>query len=228
MKTILTKELWQYSIDYGSKPLPQILNFITTINKNLINGNMQAGVDVCLFMGFIANAIKASSYLEVGIFTGYSLISMLTYLPANSIVTALELNKKHIEIVQSLIQYANNIAINDYNQPKIEQNIEYIQQNANISMKNLITENRKYDLIFIDANKSCYLNYYQYAKKLLTQNGILMIDNVFKGHYNIQEQKKRPNFIEKVHNMNLVINNDDSVRSIMIPIGDGLTLVQCK
>ncbi len=228
MKTIITPELWQYSIDFGNKKSPEILNLIDYSNKNLLNGHMQTGIEQCSFMGFLAKLIHANSYLEIGIFTGYSLISMVTYLPHNAIVTALELEEKHIEIVRANVKLANEISLKNPLQPKIYQEIEYIKGDANITMPELVSENRKYDLIFIDANKSAYLDYYQYAKNLLSKTGILMIDNVFKGYNNLSDSNKTPKFIEKVHNMNLAVLNDPEVESCMLPISDGLTLVRLK
>jgi O-methyltransferase len=228
MKTIITPELWQYSLDFGNKELPEILLFINNFNKGLPNGHMQTGVEQCCFMGFLAKAIQANSYLEVGIFTGYSLISMSTQLPFNAILTALELEEKNIETVKYHVKIANEISLKSPLQPKIYQDIEYIQGDANITMPELVSENRKYDLIFIDANKSSSIDYYQYAKKLLSKSGVLMIDNVFKGYNNLADNNKAPKFIEKVHNMNLTILHDQEVEFCMLPIADGLTLIRLK
>lgn len=228
MKTTITAELWQYSIEFGNKKPPEILNVINNFNKNLPNGHMQTGIELCHFMGFLAKLIRAASYLEIGIFTGYSLISMATHLSDNAKITALELEEKNIETVKSNVILAKEIAMKNPLQPKICQDIEYITGDANITMPKLVSENRKYDLIFIDANKSSYQNYYQYAKNLLSETGILMIDNVFKGYSNLADTNKPPKFIEKVHNMNMNILNDPDIDSCMLPISDGLTLISLK
>ena len=227
MKKNITPEIWQYCMQYGNPKPAQILELIIEQNKLLPNGHMQTGVDQAFFMGFFAKTIQANSYLEIGIFTGYSLINMATYLPQTAKITALELEDKHIRIVQDNIQVANKIHAHDNTQPIITQNIEYIVGDANITLPQLIQDTRKYDLIFIDANKSTYLDYYTYAKQLLAPHGVLLIDNVFKG-FNDINQEKLPKFAEKVHEMNLAILNDQEVESCMLPISDGLTMVRLK
>ncbi len=228
MKTQISQELWQYSIDFGNNKRAKILDIIAEFNQKLNNGHMQTGIEQCYFMGFLAKMIAANHYLEVGIFTGYSLISMATYLPNHAMITALELQASNIHTVKSNIKLANDIYLQDSSQPQILQKIEYIEGNALLTMPKLIEDNKKYDLIFIDANKSSYLKYYEYAKNLLSTNGVLMIDNVFKGHASLISNNNIPTFVQQVHNMNVAILNDDAIESCMIPIADGLTLIKLK
>ena len=82
---------------------------------------------------------------------------------------------------------------------------------------------QKFDLIFIDADKENYLNYYEKCIKMIDQNGLIIIDNVL-WHGEVADKSKNDKFTNIIRDFNNHIKNDERVKKNIIPVGDGLTI----
>ena len=93
-------------------------------------------------------------------------------------------------------------------------------------MDNLIefkNKNKKFDLVFIDADKENYKNYYDISLDLINVNGLIVIDNVL-WHGDVIDEKNNNNLTKSIREFNIYINNDRRTENLIIPIGDGLTV----
>ena len=91
----------------------------------------------------------------------------------------------------------------------------------------LINEKQSFDFIFIDADKNNYDYYYEAALKLINTKGIIAIDNTF-AFGRINEKGFSSPEVDAVRRLNKKINSDTRVQNLLLPLGDGLTLVQKK
>ena len=88
---------------------------------------------------------------------------------------------------------------------------------------NLKKKNHKFDLVFIDADKENYKNYYDISLDLINVNGLIVIDNVL-WHGDVIDEKNNDNLTKSIREFNIYINNDRRTENLIIPIGDGLTV----
>ena len=137
---------------------------------------------------------------------------MLQALPYDGELIALDKNKKTSDIAFNYIKKANQ-----------ENKIKLIVKPALESIKILKKEGKKFDLIFIDADKENYKNYYDHSIDLIKKNGLIIIDNVL-WYGDVVKKNKNDKITTFIRDFNSYIKKDKKTEKVMIPIGDGLTV----
>ena len=164
---ILNQNLENY-ISNNSVDLHPVQKEIIEHNNNLGDiKRMQISVTQGYFMQFIIKNNKIKKILEIGTFTGYSALTMALAIDDDGNITCLDKNKE-----------TSDIAINFFKKAKVDNKINLICDNASNILSKLIKESNTFDLIFIDADKENYINYYEFAYNLISKNGLIIIDNV--------------------------------------------------
>ncbi|KAI7904426.1 O-methyltransferase [Cokeromyces recurvatus] len=185
------------------------------------------------FLYHLVSLLQPNRILEIGGFTGYSAIAMGSAMRPDSRLVSLELNPVHITTAKRFISMAN-----------LQDRIEIKEGPANESLISLGESSLKtqYDLIFMDADKGGYINYYELIMKydLLSNRGVIVTDNVlYRGQvhkvagYEKQEptsemSKNIKKTALKLANFNKYIANDSRVEMVILPIFDGLSLIRKK
>jgi predicted O-methyltransferase YrrM len=91
------------------------------------------------------------------------------------------------------------------------------------TLNNLVNKKKLFDLIFIDADKENYIKYYELAFRLITNKGLILIDNVlWKG--DVIDDNKKDGMIKIIKEFNSHIKNDQRIEKVILPIGDGVTV----
>ena len=210
----INKSLEQY-ISKNSYDLHPVQKEIIKHNEKLGGiKKMQISVTQGYFFQFFIKTSNIKKILEVGTFTGYSSITMGLVLPNNGSVTCLDKNKLTTETALNFIKKAN-----------LQKKISVILGPTLNSLKKFIKSNEKYDLIFIDADKENYQNYFELSIKLLNKNGYIIIDNVL-WHGDVANRNKNDKFTNIIREFNSFVKDDIRVEKIILPIGDGITI--CK
>ena len=208
----VTQELLDYIYDHSSSLHP-IQKEILKYNKTLGDiQRMQISETQALFLQFLIKINNVSSCLEIGTFTGFSALSMALVLPIDGKLVALDKDKKIIDKAKSFFKKA-----------KMENKISTIVDDARNSLKSLLKVNSVFDLIFIDADKRNYINYFDFAIKLVKRNGIIIFDNVL-WHGDVAKKQIVDNRTEEMRNFNNHIKNDKKTEKTILPLGDGLTI----
>jgi caffeoyl-CoA O-methyltransferase len=153
----------------------------------------------------------AKRVLEIGTFTGYSAISMAEVLPEDGELITLEMNERYQRISSPF-----------FNRPEFKNKIRQIMGNA---LETIITLDEPFDLVFMDADKLNYPAYYELSKPRLKPNGLMVIDNVLWNGEVIRPESEK---VRAIHRLNRMIRNDDEVEQVMIPLRDGVTILQKK
>lgn len=152
---------------------------------------------------------KPKTILEIGTAIGYSSLCFSKY--TNAEITTIELDKKTASMAQE-------------NFKKYNVNVNLINDDAMKALRNI---DQGFDFVFIDANKSRYLDYFKMASKLLNDGGIIIADNVlFRGEVcndDIMEKRKNT-LVKRLRNFLAYITDLEDFATSVIPIGDGLTL----
>ena len=150
--------------------------------------------------------------LEIGTFTGYSALSMALATTNDGNVTCLDTNKETSEKAESFFTKAN-----------LENKIKVILGPALDVLEKLKKEKKIFDLVFIDADKENYKEYYDLSMNLIKKKGFILIDNVL-WHGDVADPVKNDRFTNIIREFNSLIKNDDRVEKTILPLGDGLTV----
>jgi len=193
---------------------------LNPIQKEIISYNetlgdikrMQIAVSQCHFLHLIIKTSKIKKILEIGTFTGLSALSMSLALPDDGKLIALDKNKE-----------TNKIALNFFNKANQEKKIQTIDKPALETLKDLKEQKQKFDLVFIDADKENYKNYYDQSLDLIDKNGLIIIDNVL-WHGEVVDKKNQDKLTINIREFNYYVNNDKRIENLIIPIGDGLNV----
>ena len=193
---------------------------LNPIQKEIISYNetlgdikrMQIAVSQCHFLHLIIKTSKIKKVLEIGTFTGLSALSMSLALPDDGKLIALDKNKE-----------TNKIALNFFNKANQGKKIQIIVKPALETLKDLKEQKQKFDLVFIDADKENYKNYYDQSLDLIDKNGLIIIDNVL-WHGEVVDKKKQDKLTISIREFNYYVNNDKRIENLIIPIGDGLNV----
>ena len=206
----ITKQLQDYILKNGLKLHPVQKEII---DHNLTLGDvkrMQISISQCQFLHIIIKISKIKNILEIGTFTGLSTLSMALALPKEGKIISLDKNK-----------FTDKIAIRFFKKAKEDHKIKTIVNLALESLK--ILQDKKFDLIFIDADKMNYKKYYEISLKLLNKEGLIIIDNVL-WHGEVVDKNKNDKFTENIRDLNNYISKDNRVEKVMVPFGDGMTI----
>ena len=209
---LITKEIENY-INNHSLELTKIQKEIVSYNNSLGDiKRMQISVSQCHFLHLIIKTSKAKKILEIGTFTGLSGLTMSLALPNNGKLVTLDKNEER-----------NKIACNFFKKAKQEDKIETLIGPALENLNKLRKSGEKFDLIFIDADKENYKNYYDQSLDLIEKNDLIIIDNVL-WHGEVVDDKKQDNLTIIIREFNSYVNNDKRTENLIIPVGDGLTV----
>jgi predicted O-methyltransferase YrrM len=213
----MTPELYEYMLDKSVCEHPT-LKKLREATSTMELANMQVAPEQAQFMQFLLRLIRAKNVLELGTFTGYSALAMALALPDDGRLITCDVSAEWTKNAQSFWLDAHQ-----------GNKIQLRLGPALDTLYVLINEGwiQKFDFIFIDADKTNYLNYYELALKLISPQGLIAIDNVL-----WDGQVIDPNDISgqtrEIKKLNELLKNDDRVFVSMLPIADGLFLIQPK
>ena len=179
---------------------------LKVLNPRMLSGHLQGKL-----LEFFSILINPEQILEIGTFTGYSAICLAKGLKKNGVLHTIE---KNIEL--------EDIILKNFNRAGIIKNTKLYIGNA----LDIIPEiNKKFDLIFIDADKINLLNYYNFVFEKLNNHGLIIVDNVLWNKKVIEKIKPNDADTKAIKKFNDFVQNDERVENLMLPIRDGLMLI---
>jgi predicted O-methyltransferase YrrM len=213
----LNSQLYEYllSVSVREAEILQKLRHETALHPMKV---MQISPEQGQFMALLVQLIGAKKALEIGVFTGYSTMVVASALPDDGKLIACDINEEYTNIARKYWQEAG-IA------NKIDLQIAPALDTLDILIKN--GEQNTFDFIFIDADKSNYILYYEKSMELVRPGGIILIDNVLWGG-KVADLEIQDNRTKTIRELNQKIYEDSRVNISLIPIADGLTLARKK
>jgi len=173
---------------------------------------MQISVSQCHFLHLITKISKIKNVLEIGTFTGLSTLSIALALPDDGTLIALDKNES-----------TNKVAINFFKKANQEKKIKTIIKPALDSLNELKKNNKIFDMVFIDADKTNYKNYYDNSLDLINKEGLIIVDNVL-WHGEVADKTKNDKLTNTIRDFNSYVKNDKKTEQIILPLGDGFTI----
>ena len=207
---IITEKLQKY-IDNFSLKLNPVQQEIIDYNNTLGDvKRMQVATSQCHFLHLIIKTSNIKNVLEIGTFTGLSALSIALALPDEGKLIALDKNEE-----------TNKVAIDFFKKANLDDKIQTIIKPALDSLDEL--KNNKFDMIFIDADKMNYKEYYERSLNLLNKDGLIIVDNVL-WHGEVADEDNLDKYTINIRNFNSHVANDKRVEQIIVPLGDGMTV----
>ncbi len=213
----LTPRLYSY-LQSVSLREPEVLRKLREETHQLTVGQMQISPEQGQFLGFLIEILNARKTLEIGVFTGYSALSVALSLPDDGRIIACDINEEWTNIAKRYWQLAG-----------VENKIDLrlglaVDTQAELLKKG---EGNSFDFIFIDADKQNYKNYYEGAIELLRPGGVVAIDNVLWKGKVADPEIQDPSTV-MIRELNSQLLKDSRISLSLLPIGDGLTLARKK
>jgi predicted O-methyltransferase YrrM len=175
---------------------------------------MQISPEQGQLMALLVRMLRARKTLEVGVFTGYSAMVVAKAMGPHGKVVALDISEEF-----------TTVARRHWAKAGLANRIELRLKAAAESLKDLVArgESDTFDFAFIDADKSNYDTYYEYALKLVHRSGLIAVDNTLWSGKVIDSTDQTADTLA-IRALNEKIHGDDRVDATLVPIGDGLTL----
>ena len=206
----ITEKLQNYINDFGLKLHP-VQQEIIDYNKTLGDiKRMQVDPTQCHFLHLMIKVSNIKNVLEIGTFTGLSALSISLALPDDGKLIALDKNEE-----------TNKIALNFFKKANQDYKIQTIINPALKTLEKL--RNKKFDMVFIDADKMSYKEYYEKSLGLINRGGLIIIDNVL-WHGEVADETNDDKFTIKIREFNKFVSEDKRVEQIIIPLGDGMSV----
>ena len=206
----ITEKLEKYINNFSLKLNPvqqEIIDYNNTLGDVK---RMQVATSQCHFLHLIIKTSNIRNVLEIGTFTGLSALSIALALPENGKLIALDKNEE-----------TNKIAVSFFKKANLNNKIQTIVKPALDSLDEL--KNRKFDMVFIDADKMNYKEYYERSLKLVNKGGLVIVDNVL-WHGEVADENNLDKFTVNIRDFNDYVANDNRVEQIIVPLGDGMTV----
>jgi len=209
----LTDSIYDY-LQAVSVREPEVLKRLREETASMPNSTMQISPDQGQFMALLVQLINASKTLEIGVFTGYSSLSVALALPPDGKVIACDVSDEYTQVAR---RYWTEAGVADKVSLRLAPALE--------TLDGLINDGQvgTFDFAFIDADKGNYDGYYERALKLVRKGGLIAIDNVLWGGKVADDNAQDADTVA-IRALNEKLLDDQRVSLSLLPIADGLTL----
>lgn len=175
-------------------------------HAHMLSGHVQGS-----FLTLLSTLLQPQRILEIGTFTGYSALCLAKGLKSDGELHTIELREDDAETANSYFKQS----------PDKEKIVLHVG-NANDIIPGL---NEKWDIVFIDADKTGYIDYYELILPHVKQNGLIIADNVL-FHGEVLEENISGKNALAIHAFNIHVKNDTRVEQVIITMRDGLMMIR--
>jgi caffeoyl-CoA O-methyltransferase len=208
---IASDEIGQYAEEHTTPPTELLATLAEETRATLRSPQMLTGTVEGRLLEFLVYAAGARRVLELGTYSGYSALSMAAGLPEGGHVDTCEVDEEHAAVARRYIEqspYAHRIRL--HLGPALE-TIERLEG--------------EFDLVFIDADKENYVNYYEAVLPRLSERGIIAADNTLWSGRVLDEEDDSEG-TRAIRAFNEHVRSDSRVVSVMLTVRDGITLIR--
>lgn len=213
-KTVaITDLLYNYLVENSVRE-PEVLERLREANVDQPRADFQIPPEQGQFMQLLTRAMNFRRAIEVGVFTGYSSLSVALAMPHDGRIVACDTSEEYTRIARGYWERAG-----------VAHKIDLRLGPALATLDGMIStgESGSYDFVFIDADKANYIHYYERSVQLIRAGGLIAVDNtLWYGH--VADPQRQDDDTNAIRALNRRILEDDRVHSSLLPIADGLTL----
>ena len=210
----LPEELDQYVIQHSQQE-PQLLKELSRETwQKILNPRMLSGAFQGRVLAMLSKLIQPKNILEIGTYTGYSTLCLAEGLAKNGKLITIDKNEE-LESFQNKYFQKSNFR-------------SQIHQKIGNAIQIIPKLDEKFDLVFIDADKSNYVNYFHLVIDKMNSGGIILSDNVLWSGKVIEELNPKDTDTKVLLEYNKLLNTDERIETVLLPIRDGLTISRVK
>ncbi len=206
----ISEELENY-IEKHSAAEPELLQQLNKetyqkiLQPRMLSGHFQGRV-----LSMLSKILNPKHILELGTYTGYATLCLAEGLQNDGTIDTIDINEELEDIQQKYFSKS----------PFKDQIIQHVGNALDI----VPTLNKKFDLVFIDADKENYINYWNLIVPMMNKGGIILSDNVLWSGKVLEEVQKNDKSTPILLEYNKIVNEDSRVETVLLPIRDGLTV----
>ena len=211
----LSDELWRYLLDVTVHE-PPVLGRLRAETAKLAEAGMQISPEQGRFLAFMTEVLGVRRYLEVGVFTGYSSLSVALALPADGHIVACDVSDQWTRVAR---RYWAEAGVAQKIELKLGNGVE------TLGALSASGEQGKFDFAFFDADKESSVTYFERGLELVRQGGVLAFDNaLWDGR--VAKPSDDAASTQSIRALNQRVCSDPRVTATLVPIGDGLLLAR--
>jgi caffeoyl-CoA O-methyltransferase len=208
---LTTDDILAYVERHTTPSSPRLEELSEETHRTLDDPQMLSGPVVGRLLEFLVFALEARSVLEIGTFSGYSALAMAEGLSPDGHIVTLELDEKHAEVARRAIAASPHAG-----------RIEVLLGPALESLEQLPGP---FDFVFVDADKTGYLDYYEAVLPKLSPRGLIAVDNTLR-HGAVLDDSDTSEGTKAIRAFNERVRNDPRVRCVILSVRDGVTLIR--
>jgi predicted O-methyltransferase YrrM len=210
----LSDELDHYVTDHSENEPELLAQLNKETHQKILQPRMLSGHFQGRVLSMISKIIRPINVLEIGTYTGYATLCLAEGLTENGKVDTIDINEELIDFQRKFFDKS----------PWGPQILQHLGPALEIIPK----LNKKYDLVFIDADKDNYINYFNAIIPIMNTGGIILSDNVLWSGKVLEELKPNDRTTKIILEYNKLLKNDPRVETVLLPIRDGLTLSRVR
>ena len=213
-KLAMSDALYGYVLDHSLREHPAQLA-LRKVTRTRPHAGMQVSPELGQFLALLVKLIGARRTIEIGVFTGYSALSVALALPADGRVLACDINDAYTQVGQPV-----------WAQAGVSHKIDLQLAPALRTLDDRLAqgESGHYDFAFIDADKSNYDGYYERCLLLLRTGGLIAIDNTLWGGEVVGDAQDADTVALRA--LNAKLHHDERIDLSLLPFSDGVTLAR--
>ena len=209
----LSPDMDQYLERHTSQESDLLIRLREETYKNAPQSHMISGIQQGRFLSVISKMLSPNRILELGTFTGYATLCMAEGLAKDGKITTLDINEELAYLPQKY-----------FAESEFSEQIEFKLQDAREYLED---SNEIFDLVFIDANKSAYVDYFHLIKPRLKSGSVVLFDNVL-WYGKVLEENPKSKMTKKIKELNDIASDDTDFDSFVLPLRDGIHFLRKK
>jgi predicted O-methyltransferase YrrM len=214
MFNLINENIQSYCEEHTSDECEVLYELYRETNLKVVRPRMLSCKSQGVFLQMISRLVQPRHILELGTYTAYSTICLAKGLAEDGLIYTIEYEAERENIIRKYIKKAG-----------IENKVKLFIANA---IDLIPTLKETWDLIFIDADKINYLNYYKMLLPSLSNKGIMLVDNVLWSGKVIEEVKHNDKDTKAILQFNSFVQQDDRVKNMILPFRDGIMMIEKK
>ena len=209
------EKIYKYIEDHASVPSEALAWVVKQTHIRTNHARMLSGPAQGQLLRMLAQMIGATSILELGTFTGFSAICLASALPEGGHMDTLELNDELEDLI-----------LGGFERAGLSDKIDVHFGDCKETLQRFRNEGRQYDLVYIDANKREYCEYYDLVFDMIRPGGLILGDNVLWDGKVCQDPLPQDKQTLGIAAFNDMVASDPRVESVILPLRDGLNIIR--
>lgn len=206
----ISEELEEYVAEHSQAEPELLIKLFKETHQKILQPRMLSGHFQGRVLSILSKIIHPKHILEIGTYTGYAALCLAEGLQKEGTLDTIDIKEELVSIQQKYFNLS----------PWTNQ----ITAHLGDALAIIPTLHKKYDLVFIDADKENYINYFNIVVPLMNKGGIILSDNVLWSGKVLEALNPKDESTKILLEYNQMVNNDPRVETVLLPIRDGLTV----